>query len=150
MATAAELRADLRMFMRDKEDLNFVRGEEEFTDAELDKALEYATMEWNNTPPPIGSATVTTHPAPNLLMMGGALWLMASDSIRSIRNPHAFSDGGIQVSELSKIGNSNVVQGPMRAQYERTMVQIKTNMNIMAGFGGVPGEYSGSYYSSGW
>ena len=141
MTRAEQYREHLRGFLRDKEEFNFLTGVEEFPDAELDNALKFAATEWNTTPPPIGYVSVETHPAPDILVLGAALWIATSDSLRSVRNAHAFSDGGVQTSEMSKVGNYSVVMGPLRAHYQQAISAYKTNANVMAGFGEVPGEY---------
>lgn len=138
-----QYRALLRNFLRDHPELNRITGEIEFADDHLDQALDFGgVMDWNVTPPILGQITLETHPAPNLLILGAAVWLCNSDAVREARNPHSFSDGGTVVSEQSKPGLYNVALGPIQAKYEQLKIAYKANQNINGGWGGVPSDLS--------
>lgn len=93
----------IRMFLRDSTaDQNYLLDAQEFTDEEIEAALEAAVDEWNETPPVIRVYTRETFPYPHHLLDGvrGYLLQMAADNYH--RNHLSYSAAGISVDDKNK------------------------------------------------
>lgn len=139
-------REDLKSFMRDSPEFNELSNKDDFTDEELDRALIYGGVRrWNSTKPIIGRVSVESHPEPDLLIFGAAIYLCDSDSIREARNPLAFGDGGISTNRAGKPGQYRQALADLRAEYRDAVRGVKGQSNISKGWGRISSEYGPGY-----
>ena len=109
----SDLKEKLRRRIKDSEELNYLLGEEEFSDDDLEDALDDALAVWNEEPP-----LLTVYDTPDLfpwhtkLVKGaiGELYQMAAALYR--RNHLSYQAGGVAVDDKNKF-----------TEYERLQVQ---------------------------
>lgn len=85
----------LREFMRDFVEYNPLHADVEFSDKEIDTALEQAVMHANVLGRPT-KYTVGTFPNEYVLHLGATSYLLKSEAMRQLRNQASFQDGNIQ------------------------------------------------------
>ena len=85
----------LRLFIRDYFDKNPLHDDVEFTDSELEVALEQAVLHANIIGRPT-SYTLSAFPNKYVLNIGAVAHLQKSEGIRQLRNQASFQDGNIQ------------------------------------------------------
>lgn len=85
---------DVRGFLRDYVDNNILLDNVQFTNAELQRALDYAVDEYNVFTP-VSSGDASNIPK-SILILGVASWLMKSESFLQLRNQATYQDGDIQ------------------------------------------------------
>lgn len=140
----------LRNMIRDKPMLNrLLLGQVESSDEELRQCIIQALIDWNQTPPHIGNATLANHPNKYLLLVGAAIQAMTGAGIWHSREHMPSSDGGTSADDHAKAGEySGWIRGFID-DYERKKSDQKTAQNISQAMGtgvSVPSEYS-YYYS---
>lgn len=138
--TMAELKRDLRCYLRDFKDLNRLLEAQdglEHTEDQLDLAIRMALSDWETTPP------IPAMPPPyKLLIMGSAIEAIDSVIMFYTRNQFAYNDGGIQVPIEDKApGFTNVVER-LKRDYETKKIQYKMYINATGAYGSIESEYS--------
>lgn len=127
---------ELRAFMRDYTGNNPLLDAVEFSDAEMDTAVERAVDLANMVDRPT-SWTVTEFPNKTLLLMGAAAHLLQSESFRQVRNEAQYQDGNIQPVGIDNKSQSYAgISQALRAEFKQHASQIKIseNMNATGGF----------------
>jgi len=86
----------VRMFLRDRADWNILLDEVQFSDDELNAAMEMATSMFNGLTPQsyLSPSSWPTH-LKWLLLLGTCRYLMLSESFLQIRNQSTYQDGDI-------------------------------------------------------
>lgn len=132
----------VRAFMRDQAAINALVDGEETIDDLLELFVDMAVDDWNTTPPLIGSITVQTHPAKNLLILYSAALALWSASILQARNNLQYSDGGISVQTSDKAPIYQQIASQIMQQYEAKKMRLKKSQNAEMAYGGLLSEYS--------
>lgn len=137
---------ELRAFLRDDPVLNELLEGKESSDGQMKQAILDSIEDWNTTQPPLTAITVENHPSPRLMIRGAAVEILDSAAIYYARNQLPYSDGGISVDDKNKMQLFHakiaaLSDGPRG--YEAKKVALKKTLNIAAGFGSIPSEYSG-------
>jgi hypothetical protein len=122
----------LRLFIRDYFDKNPLHDDVEFTDSELEVALEQAVLHANIIGRPT-SYTLSAFPNTYVLNVGAVAHLQKSEGIRQLRNQASFQDGNIQGVGIDD-KSSGYLQIAQVMQQEFTMhinnIKITTNLPI--------------------
>lgn len=86
----------VRMFMRDRADKNILLDDVQFTDQELNLAVEM-TVSAYNTVTPMSRLTASTFPPwmQYVLLVGTVRFLLMSESFLQVRNEASYQDGSI-------------------------------------------------------
>jgi len=126
-----DLKAKLRRRVKDTEELNYLLGEEEFSDDDLDDALEDALAVWNEEPP-----LLVVYDTPDLfpwhtkLIKGavGELYQMAAASYR--RNHLSYQAGGVAVDDKDKFTEYEKIGEMYRAEFNKFVLERKREINF--------------------
>jgi len=131
----------LRRFLNDTEVYNELTNSEESSNLALYEALQDALDEINSTGNTTYYTTFSQVPW-NLLKIGAALNVLASQGILSARNQLSYNDsGGIQVTDFDKYGRYINWFNVLVSKYIRGITQWKLSKNVEDAYGGVPSEY---------
>jgi hypothetical protein len=135
----------LRNIIRDKSELNrLLFGTTESSDAELRQCILMTLIDWDMTPPVLGTTTLANHPNKFLLMQGSAIQALISAGIWHSREHMPSSDGGTSGDDHAKAAEYGSWIERYQADYERKKSDLKTALNITQALGGmgVRSEYS--------
>jgi hypothetical protein len=133
---------DIRYFLRDNLARNDLLERLEFTDAEVEKAMQMTTDLFNLIPP-ISYWSVTGFPNRALMILGAASVLLTSEAFAQARNQLTYSDGGIHVGVDDKAALYLQLGEQMRAQFQQAATDLKIQMNAEQAFGGFASPYYG-------
>ena len=126
----SSLSSDLRFFMRDYFDKNPLHDDVEFSDEELNVALEQAVQHANVIGRPT-TYTTSTFPNDYVLKLGAVSHLMKSEAMRQLRNQAQFQDGNIQGVGLDeKSGNYIQLSQMMQQEFTQHVNNIKITSNL--------------------
>lgn len=139
----------LRNIIRDKPQLNrLLLGNVESDDAELRQCVIMSLIDWNQTPPILGTVGLADHPNKYLLMQGAAIQALISSGIWHSREHMPSSDGGTSGDDHAKAAEYGAWIERYQADFERKKADLKTSLNISQALGnmGVRSEYSWRIY----
>lgn len=123
---------ELREFLRDYSDKNPLLDDVEFSDHELEVAVN-RTVDLANIVDRPTQWTVESFPNKLLLLMGAASYLMQSESFRQIRNEASYQDGNIQpVGIDNKQQAYAAMSQALRGEFRSMVSQIKISENMNA------------------
>lgn len=131
------------MFMRDRAPKNILLDDVQFTDDELNLALEMATSAYNSVTPQTTFTPSTWPPhIKYVLLIGTVRFLLMSESFMQVRNQATVQDG-----DISPIGiddkaalYSQMAQG-LKAEWDELVRGIKTQNNMEAAYDGLGSGY---------
>jgi hypothetical protein len=140
--------ANVRLFMRDYQELNRLIKGNETNPRMMMFALVDTLTDFNTTPPLIGEFSLDQIPA-SILLRGVVKHVLESVSLLQMRNHLDVSDGGVQVGISNKSPlMMNFLQYFLN-HYEQQKLKWKVAKNIEMAFGyGVSSEYDnlGGWY----
>lgn len=139
----------LRNIIRDKPQLNrLLLGNVESDDAELRQCVIMSLIDWNQTPPILGTVGLADHPNKYLLMQGAAIQALISSGIWHSREHMPSSDGGTSGDDHAKAAEYGAWIERYQADFERKKADLKTSLNISAALinQGCRSEYSWRIY----
>lgn len=121
--------------MRDYTDNNPLLDAVEFSDVEMDTAVDRAVDLANMVDRPT-SWTVEQFPNKTLLLMGAAAHLLRSESFRQVRNEAQYQDGNIQpVGIDNKSQSYSGLSQALQGEFKQHVSQLKISENMNAGGG---------------
>tara|TARA_B100000214_G_scaffold1422_1_gene1086 strand:+ start:3301 stop:3762 length:462 start_codon:yes stop_codon:yes gene_type:complete len=125
----------LRLFMRDYFDKNPLHDDVEFTDEELDVALNQAVLHANVIGRPT-NYTLGNFPNKYVLNIGAVAHLQKSEAIRQLRNQASFQDGNIQGVGIDDKSSSYLqIAQMMQQEFTQHVQNIKVTSNLpVSGF----------------
>jgi hypothetical protein len=147
VAVGTITRDDVRRFMRDFPGpiadtgvINVLLDNVEFSDTDLDAALNY-TVDFYNAMTPITNVSFTYLPRV-ILLYGIAAHLMTSEGIRQLRNQATVQDGNVQPIGIDD-KHSLYMQWSqyLRQQYNELARAFKNQKNMESAFGGMSSGY---------
>ena len=148
--TAATIlsRDKIRRFMRDYAGqvkdtgvINILLDNVEFSDADVQDAVEFTVNYYTSLPPIIGIFTEATIP-PVVLLYGVAAHLLNSEAIRQLRNQATVQDGDVQPIGIDdKYQLYQNASTWMREQFKDLAQRIKVQLNMRGAFGGLSSGY---------
>jgi len=120
----------LRLFMRDYYDKNPLLDDVEFSDAELQAAVDNAIDHSNIIGRPT-SYSSGDFPSNYVLMLGATSHLFKSEAMRQLRNQSQFQDGNIQgVGMDEKSANYVQLSQMMLQEFTQHVTNIKITSNL--------------------
>lgn len=133
----------VRMFMRDYADNNILLDTVQFTDAELNNALEMAVSAFNAITPQ-SSLTPQTFPTHlrYLLLIGTTRFLLMSESFMQVRNQATVQDGDIAPIGISdKAALYAQLAKQLKDEWDELSRGIKTQNNMESGYNSLGSGY---------
>lgn len=140
VTTTVLTKDDVRVFLRDKAENNILLDQVQFTDDELDRAINF-TVDYYNSVPPLGTASVDTIPK-NILLIGVCSWLMRSESFLQVRNQATYNDGDIGPIGLDdKVSIYDSLSQQLKNEFMLLTQQYKTAQNMESAYGSLGSGY---------
>jgi hypothetical protein len=148
-------RDEIRRFMRDYPGpvkdtgvLNVLLDNVEFSDADIDAALNHA-VDLYNVMTPVTNLSMDSIPRP-ILLYGAVSHLMLSEGMRQLRNQATVQDGNVQPIGIDdKQALYQQWADWMRNQFLMMARSVKTQRNMEAAWGGLSSGYLNTSRSRG-
>lgn len=125
-------RDQIRMFMRDRADNNILLDDVQFSNAELDLAIELTVSNFNSITP-MSSFTPSSFPT-NLryvLIIGTVKYLLMSESFSQVRSSAVYQDGDLSSLGLSeKAAIYAELSRGCKAEFDELSRSIKNQLNM--------------------
>jgi len=134
-------RDQVRMFLRDRADKNILLDDVQFSDDELNLAIEMATENFNAVTPP--SAFIpSTFPNKYVLLVGTVRFLLNSESFLQIRNQASWSDGDVANIGIhdKSLAYAQLAQ-QLKAEYDELVRGLKTALNMESAYNHLSSGY---------
>jgi hypothetical protein len=132
--------AEIRQYIKDSPDLNF-KGEEEFTVADIERAIDFVVDDFNTTPPLDIVYYKEDFPFRSLLLLGVTAHLYFGESFHQERNNLPVSSGGVTVDDSSHSAPYMQLAGNLFARYEDQKRRLKISINISRGWGTIRSDF---------
>lgn len=132
---------DIRVFLRDNLHRNDLLERLEFTDLEIQRAMQMAVDDFDLITP-ISNTKISAFPSRVLLILGTTAYLLWSESFAQIRNSLSYSDGGVQVNVDDKAALYQQSGTALMAQFKDAATNLKIQINAESAFGGQASPYS--------
>lgn len=133
---------DIRIFLRDRLERNDLLERLEFTDQEVERAMQMATDDYNLITP-ISGITVSGFPNRTLLILGSAAYLLWSEAFAQVRNQLTYNDGGVHVGVDDKGSLYQQMGSFLIQQFRDAAINVKIQINAESAFGGQHSPYHG-------
>lgn len=131
----------IRMFLRDKAENNILLDQVQFSQKEVDFAVEMAVSNYNAITPQT-NVYPTTFPHKYLLLLGTAKFLMTSESFLQIRNQATYQDGDIAPIGVSdKASAFSQLSNLLKSEWDELSRGVKTQNNMEACYGQLGSGY---------
>lgn len=133
----------VRMFLRDKAEHNLLLDHVQFSDDELNLAMEMAASAFN-TITPMSSFTASTFPINlrYLLLIGTARFLMMSESFIQLRNEVTFQDGDISPAGIfGKQAAYSQLAAQLKAEWDELSRGVKSQLNMEGAYATLSSGY---------
>jgi hypothetical protein len=133
----------VRMFLRDYASNNILLDDVQFSDAELNFAMEMAVSDYNSVTPQsmLTPSSFPTH-LRYLLLVGTARFLMQSESFLQVRNSAIYQDGDVSPIGLSeKLAQYAQLAQQLKSEFDERVRMIKNQLNMESSYGSVGSGY---------
>ncbi len=133
----------VRMFMRDRAPKNILLDDVQFTDAELNLALEMAVSAYNAVTPQtnLTPSTFPTH-LRYVLLIGVVRFLLMSESFLQVRNQATVQDGDISPIGIDdKAALYAQMAQQLKGEWDELVRGIKTQNNMESAYGTMGSGY---------
>jgi hypothetical protein len=130
-----EFKNKVRDYIKDHPVLNKLI-EQEFTDSDIDFAIDLAIDDFNNTPP--YSLTINSFnefPSLSLLLDGTLIFLLRGRQLWYSRNRLPYMDGDISVDPYNKAGEYAAIINQIAQNYVNTKMMLKKTKNLEEFYG---------------
>jgi hypothetical protein len=137
-------REQVRMFLRDRADYNLLLDHVQFTDRELDLAVEMAVSSYNCVTP-VSYLTPQSFPPQfaYILLLGTTRFLLMSESFNQAKNQLTY-----QAGDIAPIGIDDKAQlysqlaNTIKAEWDELVRGQKTQANLEASYGTLGSGYA--------
>lgn len=133
----------VRLFLRDRADKNILLDDVQFTDAELNLAMEMAVSAFNTVTPQtrLTPASFPQH-LQYLLIIGTVRFLLMSESFLQIRNQATYQDGDISPIGIDdkQAAYSQLAQ-VLKAEWDELTRGVKTQNNMESAYNSIGSGY---------
>lgn len=127
---------DIRIFLRDTDpEANKLIGDLEFSPEEIRTAWTLAVDKWNETPPHVGSFTVSTFPYRYHLLLGVSANLMTIAATLYRRNHLQYNVPGGAINDQDKGPAYDAAAARLSKEFTDWMEKEKVSRNISQGWG---------------
>jgi len=131
---------DVKDFLRDTVEENFLTDEEDFPPERVERAIAFVVNDFN-TLTVITSFSPSTFPFSNILLLGVSAWLLKGLAIKQTRNHLSYSVAGIQIDDTNKGPAYMAIAKDLQNDYESKARNVKNQINLDEGWGSVASEY---------
>lgn len=132
---------EVREFVSDKVEKNYLIEGEELSDTQINIAMELTLSEWNSTPP-TAADNIISFPYKHILMSGTLYRCFMGQAALLARNTFAFTDGGLSIPLEERFQLYQALSGMYQADYYSTMTKTKININMEEGWGYMGSDYA--------
>lgn len=133
----------IRLYTRDRREMNKLIGREEATQDEIELALDMSVDLFNDTPPVTpGRYTFQTIPSGRLIIHGAVIELLTMSGLVFSRNKLTYNDQGVTVTVNDKAPEYSKWAEGLYSNYLRTAMKLKGTLNLQACRSGIPSEQS--------
>lgn len=123
-------RDQVRMFIRDRADKNILLDDVQFTDTELNGAIEMTVSNFNAITP-VSSFVAMNFPNMYVLLIGTARYLMRSETFLQARNQASYQDGDIAPIGIDdKAALFSQIAQELKAEWDELTRGMKTQANM--------------------
>lgn len=131
----------VRMFLRDRADKNILLDAVQFSDNEMNLAMEMAVDAFNAVTPQ-SSLTPSNFPNKYVLLLGTSRFLLQSESFLQARNQATYQDGDIAPIGIDDkaLLYSQLAQG-LKAEWDELVRGIKTQNNMEGAYNALGSGY---------
>lgn len=131
---------EIRIFLRDRSDNNLLLDQVQFTDDDINTAINFAVSDWNTTTPVTDYSADIIPKA--ILVIGTASWLMRSESFLQIRNQATYQDGELgPIGIDDKFGAYAQLASSLRAEWAEQIKSYKISKNMESAYGNLGSGY---------
>ena len=132
---------EVREFVVDKIENNYLVSGEELSDTQINIAMELTLADWNSTPPTAANS-LDNFPYKHILMSGTLYRCFMGLAALLARNTFAFTDGGLSIPLEERFQLYQALSGMFQGEYNATMAKVKININMEEGWGDLGSDYS--------
>lgn len=132
---------EVREFVLDKVENNYLLPGEELTDTQINIAMALTVADWNSTPP-TDSMTVDSFTYKHILMSGTLYRCFQGLTALLARNTFAFTDGGLSIPLEERSQLYQMLAAMFLADYNTNMTKVKISINIDSGWGSMGSDYA--------
>lgn len=132
---------EVREFVLDKIEKNYLVDGEELSDTQINIAMELTIADWNSTPP-TDAVSVPNFPFKHVLMYGTLYRCFTGLSALLARNTFAFTDGGLSIPLEERFQLYQALTAMYQAEYSSSMSKIKISQNMDQGWGHMGSDYN--------
>jgi hypothetical protein len=139
--------ADIRTFLRDKPEHHVLIDNYLFSNNDIMTASRYVVSRFNDIPPDVGAATISTFPSKGILLMGIAAWLFDSEANAQLMEQLTYQDGNIHHGISDKTQLYRQVSDRYWAQFDTLAADLKIKINVNQVYGGQGVGIAFNYYT---
>ena len=138
-----KLKDHVSCFLQDEPQLNVLIRRKEFSDPLIRLCITLMVADFNQIHISTGFTVKSFPPGTESIQIYGTIYhLLMSASLLQVRNHLPYNDAGLSVAQFAKSGEYTGVADRFKAQFEQSALQVKYDINMFQGYGGVPSEYS--------
>lgn len=130
---------DVRAYISDFADRNYLLDGEEFSDASIALAKKLAISDYNVIPP-VSQVNDVTFPGLALLLKGTVAHLLLGKAAHLARNTMSYTDGGLQIPTEERSQLYTELGNQYLAQFKDEATKLKVHLNIESGWGYVSSD----------
>lgn len=131
----------VRIYIKDRADSNYLITGEEFSDERIELAMEL-TVDTFNFMTPTTNYDLTSFPSKAMLLYGTLANLFSGQSALAARNQMSYSDGGLNIPIEERFQLYQSLAAQYGQQYSDLSKQWKIQANMESGWGGVSSDYA--------
>ncbi len=121
---------DVTQFLRDYADVNILLDNVQFTEDEINRAMELVLSRYNLLPP-MTTYTVDTFPNEWLFLIGVSSHLMHSEAFLQLRNQADYQDGDVQNPGIdNKFALYKQLSDSLAADWNNNAQKLKQQINM--------------------
>jgi len=137
---------DIRLYIRDRPELNRLLGDVEFTNEQIDQAMKLTVMCFNELSPKT-QYTLENFPYQYTLLLGTLYHLLWGGGLSRMRNRLPYKAGDVQVDDEAHGQEEMQLSQQLYQQFMNAAISNKIEENVNAGWGIINSEY---YYGNFW
>jgi len=137
---------DIRIFIRDRPEWNRLLDKEEFSQEQIDQAMKFTVMMFNEMPPETGH-TLENFPYKYLLLIGTVYHLLLGGGILRSRNRLSYQTDGVSVDDEAHSEVELALAQQLKQEFLMESKNKKIEANAKAGWGHSSSEYANLGYT---
>jgi len=132
---------DVREFLRDYGDFNVLLDAVEFTEDEIEKAMQFATDRYNLITP-TSNVTPDTFPNRWLLLIGTCIHLLQSAAFLQLRNQATYNDGDVErIGIDDKFALYQQLANSLASDWSQSAQKLKQQKNMEGAYDSLGSGY---------